>query len=74
MDISLVCPIDPGGLPKDMRRGMESIANRVAAASAARGLGKDLILRIYLAGIHHGVKLGAETPSRPTERPRDEQG
>lgn len=56
-DIPLVCPIEPYEMDKRMRRGFNDIVDRVAASAAAHGLGKDLLLRIYLAGIFHGVEL-----------------
>ena len=58
-DIPLCCPIEPHALPKQMRAGLDGIVHRVAASSAAKGNGRDLLLRIYLAGIHHGVELGS---------------
>ncbi len=54
---ALCCPIEPHELTKDMRRGMDSIVQRVAAASAVSGSGVDLLLRIYLAGVYHGQAL-----------------
>jgi hypothetical protein len=56
-DIPLVCPIEPYELDKQMRFGMSDLASRVAASCAAHGIGKDLLLRVYMAGIYHGVEL-----------------
>ena len=65
--IALVCPIEPYELDKRMRFGMGDLASRVAASCAAHGLGKDLLLRIYMAGIYHGVELGKRT-AQPQSR------
>jgi hypothetical protein len=57
-----------------MERGLQDIVRRVAAASAAAGSGRDLLLRIYLAGVYHGVRLGSSvspSPSPPASRETD---
>jgi len=59
-DVSIVCPIQPHELDKKMRFGFEDICQRVALKSVYDGRGRDLLLRVYLAGLYHGVTVGAD--------------
>jgi hypothetical protein len=56
-DIPLLCPVEPYEMPKPMRRGFDDIVARIVVSAAGHGWGKDLLLRIYTAGIFHGVEL-----------------
>jgi hypothetical protein len=65
-DIPLLCPIEPHKMDKGMRRGFNDLVNRVVASAAGHGVGKDLLLRIYTAGIFHGVELQKRAASVDT--------
>jgi hypothetical protein len=56
-DVSLHCPIEPHQLAKDHRRGIEDIVRRVTMSCTVQGAGRELLLRIYLAGMYHGIEL-----------------
>jgi hypothetical protein len=56
-DIPLLCPVEPYEMPKPMRRGFDDIVAHIVVSAAGHGWGKDLLLRIYTAGIFHGVEL-----------------
>lgn len=56
-EVGIVCPIEPHELERAHRRGMDNIVRRVLAASVVKGQGADLFLRVYLAGMYHGLKL-----------------
>lgn len=65
---TLVCPVEPHELPLKMRRGIDRIVNRIVATDASRGHGRDLFMRIYMAGMHHGVELAhGENRCRPID-------
>lgn len=61
----IVCPVEPYQMDKDMRRGMEDMLSRVVRVEAERGIGHDLMLRVFLAGIHigHAVTQRRGSPS-----------
>lgn len=53
----LACPVEPYEMDKALRAGMEDIVRRVVCAVTMQGAGRDLMLRVYLAGLSHGVEL-----------------
>ena len=59
-DIAIVSPIEPHHLDKKQRFHFEDLVRRVSLKSVHQGLGRDLLLRVYLAGLYHGIKVGAE--------------
>jgi hypothetical protein len=70
--VSLSCPVAPHDMSKALRFGMEQLCQRVVASAAGHGVGRDLILRVYLAGIYHGVELSKrDSNSGPTGRRRE---
>ena len=50
----LICPIEPHEMDKAMLKGFEDMVRRVVLLEADRGWGKDLLLRVFLAGVHCG--------------------
>lgn len=42
---------------KSLRFGLEDIVHRITMAAVLNGDGRDLLLRIYCAGVFHGVEL-----------------
>ena len=60
----IVSPIQPYELDKPLRRGMEDIVRRVVATSAVQGVGQDIFLRVYMAGMYHGLELSGAGPVR----------
>lgn len=64
-DTPLVCPIEPHEMDKALRFGMEDIVRRVVVATTMQGVGRDLLLRVYLAGMYHGVEMS----KRPSPLP-----
>lgn len=59
-EIDLLCPIKPYELDKRMRHGFNDLVQRVTTAAVLHNHGRDLLLYIYLAGLHHGVELQRE--------------
>ncbi len=57
----LACPVEPYEMSKELRFGMEDIVRRVVCAVTMQGAGRDLMLRVYLAGLSHGVELSKRT-------------
>jgi hypothetical protein len=58
-DLDILCPIRPHELDRRMRRGLEDVAERVAGAAVIYGLGRDLLLLVYMAGLSHGSEAEA---------------
>jgi hypothetical protein len=56
-DLSLAAPVTPTEMDKHLRAGLQSLVERVAAKAVLDGRGRDLLLRIYIAGIYHGAAL-----------------
>lgn len=52
--VSLVSPIEPHEMDKKMLRGFTDMVQRVVHVEAHRGVGHDLLLRVFLAGFHVG--------------------
>lgn len=50
----LTAPMEPNELPPEIRRSMGDLVKRVVRRAAAEGSGEDLLLRVYMAGLHHG--------------------
>lgn len=59
--VPMTCPIEPHEMDKKMLLGMEDVVNRVVCAATMQGVGRDLLLRVYLAGLFHGVELSKRT-------------
>lgn len=55
----VLCPVKPHELDKRMRRGLESIAERVAGAAVIHNAGRDLLLLVYMAGFSHAYEAMA---------------
>ena len=53
-------PIKLHEVNKKQLAAMQEIVDKVVCRSVVEGLGKDLLLRVYLAGLYHGstVKRG----------------
>ena len=67
---ALTSPIAPHELPKADREQMHDLVQRVSARAVIEGAGHDLLLRIYMAGFHHGVAVLGATPTlAPTPSP-----
>ena len=58
----LVCPIEPHEMDKALRAGINDIVRRVTCAAAMQGVGRELLTRVYLAGLFHGVALARHEP------------
>ncbi|MGI4945200.1 MAG: hypothetical protein ACRYHQ_32330 [Janthinobacterium lividum] len=43
----------PHELDKVMLKGLQAIVDKVAQAAVHQGQGQDLLLRVYMAGMHH---------------------
>jgi hypothetical protein len=65
-DIPLLCPVEPHEMDKRMRRGFNDIVARVTVAAAGHGWGNDFLLRLYTAGIFHGIELQKRAASADT--------
>lgn len=52
---TIICPIEPHEMDKRLRNGFEDMVRRVVLLESERGWGKDLLLRIFLAGFHVGA-------------------
>lgn len=60
--IDLLCPVKPHELDRKDLRQWEDLVQRVTARAVAHGLGRDLLLLVYMAGFYHGIKLMEEKP------------
>lgn len=67
MSVSLASPIQPHELDKRMRRGLEDLADRVAERAIYDNGGRDLLLRVYLAGLYHGSEIQARRLTNSTD-------
>lgn len=66
-EITIISPIEPHHLDKKQRFHFEDLCQRVTTASVIQGRGRDLLLRVYLAGLYHGIEVGAEYQKQRTE-------
>ena len=73
-EVKLCSPVEPYEMDKHLRRQMQELADRVAGCAAANGMGRDLILRIYMAGIYHGVELSKRTLTTPHQDSQRREG
>ena len=48
-------PIALGALPAEQLAAFRSVVNKVVCAAAVDGMGGDIMLRVYLAGLYHGT-------------------
>lgn len=68
-DVPLACPIEPHEMSKALRCGMEDIVRRVVCANTLQGVGQDLLLRVYLSGLFHGMELTArQSPEKGIDK------
>ena len=65
---TLTCPIQPHELDPKMRDGFSDLVRRVTAKAAIEGRGRDLLLRVYLAGLYHGAELVPSPQPDPEAR------
>lgn len=57
MSTSVTAPIELHELDKPFRRGLEDLVERVTMKAVIDGDGRDLLLRVYLAGLYHGSEI-----------------
>lgn len=48
-------PINWAEIPKAQKDDFRRVVNKVVCAATADGLGADLMLRVYMAGLYHGT-------------------
>lgn len=60
----IACPIQPHELDKRIRSGMDDIVMKVVTRAVVEGRGQDLLLRVYMAGMYHGVELSEAQQDR----------
>ncbi|NPD16933.1 hypothetical protein HOY34_17205 [Xinfangfangia sp. D13-10-4-6] len=58
-----VAPIEFRSLPKAQQFSFERVVEKVVASCVIKGLGKDLLLQVYLAGLYHGSQSAAGWPA-----------
>lgn len=51
------CPIQPHELDGPLRRGMDDLVRKVVARSLFEGDGRDIFLRVYMAGMYHATEI-----------------
>jgi hypothetical protein len=56
-DISVLSPKAVHQLERKMQMGLQGIVDHVVREAGARRLGKNLLLEIYMAGVHHGFEM-----------------
>lgn len=55
MTVSVTPPISLGSLPPTQVAQFRAVVDKVVCASVVDGMGKDLLLRVYMAGLYHGT-------------------
>lgn len=50
---SVLSPVMPHELDKATRKGLQDMVDKVTQAAVHQGQGQDLLLRVYMAGMHH---------------------
>ena len=58
-----VAPINFRSLPKAQQFAFENVVNKVVASCVIKGLGSDLLLQVYLAGLYHGSQSASGWPA-----------
>ena len=61
-ELSVTPPIKLHEVDKKQLAAMQGIVDKVVCRAVVEGLGQDLLLRVYLAGLYHGstVKRGTD--------------
>ncbi len=49
----VLSPVQPHELPRHVRVGLEAMLAKVVQHAAHKGAGQDMLLQIYMAGMHH---------------------
>lgn len=60
---SPVAPVNFRALPKADQFGFERVVEKVVANCVVKGLGRDLLIQVYLAGLYHGSEAAEGWPS-----------
>lgn len=53
--IAVFPPMDWSKIPKAQKDEFRRVVNKVVCAATADGMGADLMLRVYMAGLYHGT-------------------
>lgn len=64
MSTSVTAPIELHTLDKGFRRGLNDLVERVTMKAVIDGDGRDLMLRVYLAGLYHGSECAKRTQAQ----------
>lgn len=56
---NVTAPVDLHVLDKNLRAGIEEVVRKVVCRATFEGVGRDLFLRVYLAGLYHGSQSRA---------------
>jgi hypothetical protein len=69
--IKVMPPISLGTIPRDQLNTFRHVVNKVVCAATIDGMGADIMLRVYLAGLYHGTLAanGWTMPQSTTEKP-----
>lgn len=59
-------PISLGAIPPAQLNEFRRVVNKVVCAATVDGMGADLMLRVYMAGLYHGT-LAANGWTPPAE-------
>lgn len=55
MTIPVSAPVSLGPIPPAQLAKFRLVVNKVVCAATVDGMGADLMLRVYLAGLYHGT-------------------
>ena len=59
-EIPLDAPLEPKELDAKALYDLQRIVRRVSAKAVFKGHGEDLLMRVYLSGLYHGMMLSDE--------------
>lgn len=54
MKLEVTAPIQPHEMDRALRNGLEEVVRKVVCRATFEGVGRDVFLRVYLAGLYHG--------------------
>ena len=58
ISLEVTAPVKLHEVDKKQLADIQVIVEKVVCRAVVEGLGKDLLLRVYLAGLYHGSQVG----------------
>jgi len=63
-NISVSAPLQPHELDKKELIRLQQVVKKVSSKAVIQGRGEDLLMRVYLSGLYHGMMMSDETEEK----------